>query len=209
MRQKTKIEITILILRLTLALAAIAAIFYQSWLNLFIAILTMTMTFAPAFIEKKYKLEIPLDFEFAAILFIYASLFLGEVGNFYEHFWWWDILLHTSSAIAFACMGFIILFILFKTQKISQRPFWVAVFSFCFALSIGVIWEIFEYFMDLIFSLDMQKTGLDDTMWDLISDCAGGLLASFAGYKYIKGDQKSYLGKLAGMFVGNYTDSDA
>jgi len=128
-------------------------------------------------------------------------MFLGELANFYELFWWWDVVLHFSSAIAFGCIGFIILFYLNRTNKISSKPFWIALFSFSFAVSIGVIWEIFEFSMDQIFGMHMQKSGIVDTMWDLIVDAIGALISVAAGYAYMQGKEKSYLSKLIGLII--------
>lgn len=201
MNAEKNINIIIIFLRLTLLVAVVLSIFYQSWYNLLFSILIMVLTFLPSWLEKTYKINIPLDFEFATILFIYASLFLGEINNFYKIFWWWDIILHTSSALAFACIGFIILYILFETRKIQTSPIWVVIFSFCFSVSIGVIWEIFEFTVDQTLGFNMQKSGLVDTMWDLISNCFGAFIASLAGYGYLKGNKKSYLNKLIDIFI--------
>jgi hypothetical protein len=57
-------------------------------------------------------------------------------------------------------------------------------------LSIGALWEIFEFLMDSLFGLNMQKSGLIDTMWDLIVDALGALVISILGYLYLKGDIK-------------------
>jgi len=200
--QSAKIfKIVVNVIRSTLIFAMLASIFYSSWQNLFISLLTLILTFLPAWIEKKYKINIPLDFGLIIVLFVYASLFLGEINKFYYYFWWWDIFLHTVSAIAFASIGFVILFMLFKTNKIQSKPIWIAIFSFCFSLSIGVIWEIFEFFMDSFFGLNMQKSGLMDTMWDLISNCVGAITASLIGFIYMKGNQKSYLSKLVDFLI--------
>jgi len=163
--------------------------------------LAFILTFAPKLVEKKYKIEIPLDFEIVIILFIFASLFLGEIHNFYLRFWWWDTLLHTVSAFAFACVGFVILLLLFKTNKIVSQPVWIVIFSFCFAVTIGVLWEIFEFFMDQTFSFNMQKTGLLDTMLDLISNSIGALAASLAGYAYLKSGQHSLTARLINSLI--------
>jgi RNAse (barnase) inhibitor barstar len=137
----------------------------------------------------------------AIIVFVYATLFLGEVGSFYERFWWWDIALHIGSAMAFGCIGFVIMYLLFKSNKLEANSFWLSVFTFCFAVSIGVIWEIFEFSMDQIFGMNMQKSGLIDTMWDLIVDSIGGLIASIAGYAFMKGNQRSYFSRLINIFI--------
>jgi len=203
MQAKRIFEIIFNILRITLVAAAVTSIFYASWQNLSISILALVLTFLPTWIEKKYSISIPLDIELVIILFIYASLFLGEINKFYIKFWWWDIALHTFSAVAFALIGFIILFILFKTNKITSKPIWIALFSFCFSVAIGSIWEIFEFSVDNFFGTNMQKSGLVDTMWDMISNCIGAASASLIGFAYMKGSQRSYLTKVIGYFIKN------
>ncbi|MAG78640.1 hypothetical protein CL616_04725 [archaeon] len=189
------------ILRITLIIALGLSIIKQDWFTLLVSSLALLLTFLPFFIEKQYKIKIPLDFEVATILFVYAGLFLGEITKFYEIFWWWDILLHAISAIAFGLIGFITLFLLKKSKKINISPIWVAIFAFCFVVSIGTIWEIFEFGVDQIFNTNMQKTGLIDTMWDLIADTSGALISVLAGYSFMKGNQKSYLSKLTKLFL--------
>jgi len=194
-------------LRLTLIAAAVLAIIYGSWFNLLIIVITLVFTFLPHLVEKRYKIYIPLDFEFIVIFFVYASLFLGEVRGFYGRFWWWDIFLHTFSAIAFCFLGFIAFFLLFKAEKIKTRPVWIAIFSFCFSVTIAVLWEIFEFIMDQAFGLNMQKNGLYDTMGDLISASVSSLLVTAVGYIYLKSNQKSILHRwldlvIKKLFVG-------
>ncbi|MBN2198126.1 hypothetical protein JW698_02985 [Candidatus Wolfebacteria bacterium] len=201
MELKKKFAIIINFLRITLAIAIITSIFYGNWSNLAIASLNLLLTFLPSWFKKKYNIYIPLDLEFAGIILIYASLYLGEIRSFYIRFWWWDVLLHFIYAIAFALIGFIILFLLFQTNKIKSSPFLIAVFSFCFSVTIGVLWELFEYFMDQTFGLNMQKSGLRDTIWDLITNCAGAGLSSFAGYAYIKGVKPFYFSRLIKLFI--------
>ena len=181
------------LLRLTLLAAAVLAIIYGSWFNLLIIVITLVFTFLPRLVEKKYKIYIPLDFEFVIIFFVYACLFLGEVRGFYGRFWWLDIFLHTFSAIAFCFLGFIAFFLLFKAEKIKTHPAWIAIFSFCFSLTVAVLWEIFEFTMDQVFETNMQKSGLMDTMGDLISASVSSLLVAVAGYIYLKSDQQSIL----------------
>jgi hypothetical protein len=195
-----KITIFVNFLRLTLLIAAIIAVGYSSWTNLSLAIVTLLLSFSPAWFERYYHIDIPLDFELLIILFIYASLFLGETGRFYDRFWWWDLLLHAGSAVAFACIGFMILLALMEIRQVKTRPFWLAAFSFCFAISIGAMWEIYEFGMDQLLGWNMQKTGLMDTMWDLIINAIGGFLAASAGYAYLKGGRGSLVGSLIDRF---------
>jgi len=182
--EKANYFITMLI-RIFLVIAGIGALINRRWALLFITLLTFFITFLPKIIERKYKIDIPVELELISILFIFASLFLGEVHDFYARVWWWDILLHGLSGITLGFIGFLILYVLDKGGRIDTSHFLIAVFSFCFAVAIGSIWEIFEFSMDQIFGLNMQKSGLADTMWDLIVDSLGALIASFTGYFYM------------------------
>ena len=97
-------------------------------------------------------------------------------------------MLHTLSGVIIGAIGFSLVYI-FNTEEnvaIKLSPLFVAIFSFCFATSMGALWEIYEFFMDSIFGLNMQKSGLVDTMWDLIVDALGALVMSVLGYLYLK-----------------------
>jgi hypothetical protein len=166
---------------------ALWALFAGRWSSALVAAATLALTFVPFVFEDFYEIKIPVGFTAAIIAFIFATLFLGEVGNFYERYWWWDIFLHTGSAIGFGLIGFVVMLILLKGDKLAAPPLVVAMFSFCFAVSIGGIWEIFEFAMDQLFGLNMQKSGLIDTMYDLIVDTLGAFIGAAAGYCYLKG----------------------
>lgn len=189
------------ILRSTLIIAMALSIYRQSWSALLVSFVTLVLTFLPDWIESRYKIILPHDFALTIVLFIYGSLFLGGIHQFYERFWWWDIMLHSGSAIGFGCIGFIIMYMLNKSNKIETKPFWIALFGFCFAIAIGTLWEIYEFAVDQLFGMNMQRSGLIDTMWDLIVDSLGALIAALAGYAFIKGDQRSYLSRLIGLFI--------
>jgi hypothetical protein len=175
--------------RVTLVLAALVAIWKFEWSVLFVSAVILFLTYLPNMIEKKFSIDIPIEFEVAAVLFIYATLFLGEVKGYYVKFWWWDIILHAGSALVFALIGFIILYVMDKTSKIRASPIIIAMFSFSFALAIGALWEIFEFGVDSIFGSNMQKSGLVDTMWDLIVDAAAALIVSALGFIYLKKEE--------------------
>ncbi|NPE26861.1 hypothetical protein HNV12_02570 [Methanococcoides sp. SA1] len=186
---------------ITLIGAGVFSFFEDRWTVLFVTSLVFLLTFLPSLFEKRYRIDIPVEFEILVVVFVYASLFLGEVGNFYLRFWWWDILLHGISAVGFGFVGFMILFILYKRGKVQARPMWIAIFSFCFAVAIGAVWEIFEFGMDSVFGMNMQKSGLVDTMWDLVVNGTGALLASTIGFLYLKGEDRFSFSKLMERFV--------
>jgi len=185
------------ILLLTLAVAFVGALKQYNWLSVFEIIAISILICLPMVIGKLSKIDIPLPFWILAVAFIYASLFLGEVKNYYAAYWWWDVLLHAAAGLGFGIIGFVILYMIYKTGKIKTSPKMVAVFSFAFALTIGTLWEIVEFAIDntlgfISNGVPMQSLvngcGLVDTMKDLILDSAGALFSSIMGYLYLTKD---------------------
>jgi len=170
-----------------LVIAAVISIFESDWFNLTLSILTLGLTFLPSFLEKRLKIDYPEEFEIIILAFLFASLFLGEINLFYKKFWWWDIFIHGLSAVIMGMLAFSLVYILNKEGKIKLKPSFIALFSFCFATAAGVIWEIFEFIMDRTLGVNMQKSGLMDTMGDLIIDTIGALFISLIGFFYAKG----------------------
>lgn len=187
------------IIRISLLIAIPLTILEKNWLFVFLSILTLILTFLPIIIERKYKLKIPAEIQIFIILFIYAGIFLGGVRNFYYTIWWWDSLLHFVAGIGLGFIGFLTLYFLKKTGKFKASPGLLVFFTFCFAITMGVLWEIFEFFMDFFLGYNMQKAknleliygykdtylGVIDTMFDLILDTLGALIVSITGYFYL------------------------
>ena len=169
----------------TLVVAFGLGVFQQEWSTVFISLVTLGISLYAISLSQRTSVRVPASFLTATIVFVYATLFLGEVGGFYERFWWWDVVLHTGSAIGFGLIGATILILLFRQGKVQASPVLVSVFVFSFALAVGAVWEIFEFAMDTFFNLSMQKSGLRDTMADLIVDSVGGLFAAGASYAYL------------------------
>ena len=177
------------------------ALFQRNWPLAFVAFVTLTLSLAPVFVARWADVVVPPSFIAAIVAFIGGSLFLGEVFDFYNRFWWWDLIMHGGSAIGFGLIGFVLVFMMFQGDRYAAPPFAVAFFAFCFALAIGAMWEIFEFGMDQIFGLNMQKSGLMDTMWDLIVDFVGALIGAGSGYAYLNGRAKGGLRGLIDDFV--------
>lgn len=194
-------HLLILIIRAILLVAFAFSIYEKRWTLLFMISLNFIITFLPRFLERRYKINIPIEFEILILLFVFASLFLGEVRGYYAIYWWWDIILHIGSAVALGFFGFIALYVMYKGDKINARPLTIALFSFCFAIAVGAVWEIYEFGMDQLFGFTMQKSGLVDTMWDLIVNALGALFASALGYIYLKRGEAFFIDKIIKRFV--------
>lgn len=191
------------LMRFSLIIAILLAAWEQLWMLVFVSSAVFILTFLPSMIEKRLHIFLPLEFEFIIIAFIYATLFLGEVQGYYTRFWWWDSLLHFGSAIVLGIIGFLIIYTLNYEPKIKIKldAKFIALFAFSFAVMIGAVWEIFEFAMDQFFGMNMQKSGLVDTMYDLIIDTIGAIIASVAGYFYIKGGEVPLFNNMIEKFV--------
>ncbi len=176
-----------LIIWVILFVDAVISVFTGRWSTLFICLAVFGLTFLPTFFSERFHIHLPLAFLAAFSAFVFATLFLGEVYDFYERFWWWDVVLHGFSAVGFGIIGFLFVFYLFEGDKYAAPPWAVALIAFCFALAIGTLWEIFEFAMDRFFGLNMQKSGLVDTMSDLIVDAVGALIGAGSGFFWLKG----------------------
>jgi hypothetical protein len=191
-------KLFVLIFRLLLLTIILANIvYYHNWLNLFVAAVALFSTFIPDFLSERNILIIPSDIKLVIIIFIFASLYLGSLRSFYYRFWWWDLMLHTAAGLNLGFIGFFSLYFINRNKNIDLilSPLFIALFTFAFAVCLGTLWEIFEFSMDVIFGLNMQKSGLVDTMWDLIVDCIGSGIAAVISYIYLKKGLPSYFEK--------------
>ncbi|SMY06339.1 hypothetical protein [Flavimaricola marinus] len=193
--------IVVLIVQIILLAEAVTGLWTQAWSAVFVALATLGLTFLPNRFARFLGIELPRTILTAMVVFIFATLFLGEVADFYERFWWWDVALHFSSALSFGAMGFLLIFMLFEGDRYAAPAWALAALAFCVGLSIGTLWEIFEFTMDQVFGMNMQKSGLIDTMKDLIIDTAGAAIGAFSGYLYLKGRQFGGLGAVLEQFV--------
>ena len=166
----------------------------------------------PTLISRKLKIEIPSGIYILYVMFLYCAVFLGEVRSFYYTVPNWDTYLHTFSGFMIGALSFSVITLLNKEEKIHMTlsPIFVAVFAFCFSLALGAVWEIYEFTVDGIMKLNMQKyateagvlkvgrEALIDTMKDIIVDAVGALGISIVGYislKYKKGWVEKFLFK--------------
>jgi len=186
--------------RITLLIALFRALISENWYVFGIVLFALLLTFFAFIIEKRYKIDIPIEFEIGIVLLIYGSIFLGELRGYYTTFWWWDIVLHTLTGVIVGLVGFLVLLTLYRRKRVIAAPFSIALFSFSLAAAIGGIWEIFEFGMDQLFGLNMQKSGLMDTMFDIIVNDVGAFLSSLLGYFYLKGGEVPILSRIIRRF---------
>lgn len=184
-----------------LAVAFVVALVEARWSLAFVSVATFALSLVPVLAQRRLGIRLPVRFFAWIVIFTFATIFLGEAFNFYTRFWWWDVVLHGGSAMAFGLVGFLFVFMLFEGDRYAAPAWAVAFMSFCFAVTIGVIWEIFEFTMDQVFGLNMQKSGLVDTMWDLIVDTGGAAIGATAGFFYLRRRELGGLTAALGEFV--------
>lgn len=131
----------------------------QNFENVFVCVLTLILFMIPAFVERGLKIELPNTLEVMIILFIFAAEILGEINEFYVLIPAWDTMLHTINGFLMAAIGFSLVDIFNRSErtKFFLSPVFLAVVAFCFSMTIGVLWEFFEFGADMLLHTDMQK----------------------------------------------------
>lgn len=179
------------------------------WLHAALVFGIFFVTILPSLLARELELFVPSELQWLALAFVFASLFLGEIRDYYGRFWWWDLLLHTTAGGLLGLFGFLLVFVLNSNPRIhlQMQPGFVAFFAFCFSVTVGALWEIFEFAMDGLLGTTMQKpmfddpSGLLDTMWDLIVDGTGALLVAVFGYRAIRDDRPSLVRSWIRQFI--------
>ncbi len=158
--------IVYIILRLIVVSIGIRGIFLGNYQEVFYCLLTLLLMLLPSFVERRFKLELPTGLEITVIVFIFAAEILGEVSCYYMKIPFWDTMLHTVNGFICAAIGFALVDVLNRDNKIkfALSPVFMAVVAFCFSMTVGVIWEFYEFAMDNLIGLDMQK----DTVIEVI-----------------------------------------
>jgi hypothetical protein len=183
---------------------------------LFWTVVTLGLSFLPDYIEKHRHIHLPHLLEIIIVVFIFAGIFLSVRFDLYYQVFWWDDLLHTLSGVIIGFIGFIIIYKINGRYCMDISPLLVAVFAFSFAVTMGVIWEIFEFAMDALWGTTMQSwdlpettflmgkpfqgSGLRDTMSDLIVNSIGALVTSIICYFLYKEDKKKTLAMMHEIF---------
>ena len=229
-KKKPAVFTVYIILRLIVVAILVSSILRGEYENAAICLLVLFLFLLPLFVQKNFGIELPGTLEIIILVFIFASEILGELGCFFINVPNWDSILHTTTGFLCAAFGFALIDILNRNDKIKFQlsPIYVALAAFCFSMTIGVLWEFFEFGMDRLFHMDMQKDtivssitsvavngqdlgfngyldiGLYDTMEDLFVNFIGALTFSVFGYFYIKHRGK---GRIAKAFIPTITEN--
>jgi len=178
--QNKKLVLTIyVLLRLSVVAMLIAQFFNQNYENVMLCVLTLVLFLLPSAIERRLAIDLPDTLEIIILLFIYAAEILGEIGDYYVKVPVWDTMLHTMNGFLCAAIGFCLVDLLNRQEHVSLHlsPFFMSVLAFCFSMTIGVLWEFFEFAMDHLVLFDMQKDTVLNTISTVMLDPAGGTKA--------------------------------
>ena len=155
-----------IVLRILVIAVLVLSLIEKRYESVATCFLVLVLFLVPSFLERKLHFELPSTIEKIILLFIYVAEIMGELQEFYIRVPWWDTMLHTMNGFLFAAFGFALVDILNSNLnvKLSLSPFYLAFVSFCFSMTVGVVWEFFEFSMDWFFHLDMQKDTVVNTI---------------------------------------------
>lgn len=159
-RNGRKLIVTVyIVLRLMVLMTMFSQLLNKNYENVYICLLTLVLFMLPSFAQRRLRISLPDTLEIVILIFIFAAEILGEIQDYYHKIPWWDTLLHTVNGFLFAAIGFSVVSILNEDKALIKRlsPFYMAVMAFCFSMTIGILWEFFEWGMDSWFGFDMQK----------------------------------------------------
>ncbi len=158
--------IVYIVLRLIVGAMLVLAVLRNDYESAFICGLTLLLFLLPTFIQHNLGIRLPTVLEILILLFIFAAEILGELQCYYLNIPFWDEILHTVNGFVCAAVGMALVDLLGGSQheKFNLSPLYMAIVGFCFSMTIGVLWEFFEYGMDMLFLTDMQKDTILNTI---------------------------------------------
>lgn len=172
------------IMQVLIGIYTIYSIYIGFWVMVIWGFFAIFLTFTPLMIKRRFKVTLPWELNFLIVL----SLFLhmgGSVQGWYVNFPFYDKIAHFITSITIAILGFVAAVIVDQYTEIEMNEYMIVFIIVIFTMAIGAFWEISEYWYDLLFGGNMQK-GLEDTMWDLMFDLAGGIIIAGLGWGYLK-----------------------
>ena len=171
-KRRPAVTAVYLILRLIVIVTMVSAILRREYESVFVCLLVLVLFLLPVFLQKKLRFELPDTLEIIILLFIFAAEILGELQCYFVEYPHWDTMLNTTSGFLAAAVGFSLIDLLNRDTKIKFElsPLYVAAAAFCFAMTVGVLWEFVEFAADRIFLLDMQKDTVVHTISSVMLD---------------------------------------
>lgn len=191
----------LLILRSSVIIAMFFAFVLREWGALAYCLIALALMFLPILIRSRAKISLPIEFDVVLVIFMYAAVFLGKAGHAYNHFWWWDVVLHTSSGFILGFIAFLILYVKVEQKKIMASRLLIGLIIFSVALAFGAVWEIVEYGLAVVFGGNLTAAGLRDTIQDLIVDGIGGLVMAWIGVGQIFDHKRGFITRWAKNFI--------
>lgn len=170
LRRHKAVASVYLILRLAVIIIAVLSFLSGNYESVFVCILVLLLFMLPALIQRQLHITLPGTLEIIIICFIFAAEILGELQCYFIQYPHWDTMLHATSGFLWAAIGFSLVDLLNKNrpENFKLSPIYLSLVAFCFSMTVGVIWELFEFGMDRLFLMDMQK----DTIIHTISSVA-------------------------------------
>lgn len=159
-RHRTRRRLTIRgVLSFFIVLTFVRAAFMHRYENMFVCVLSLVLFCVPMLIERSLDIDIPPVMEGIIYCFIFAAEILGEINSFYTIIPGWDTMLHTINGFLVAAVGFSLVDLFNRSERFSFKlsPLFLAIVAFCFSMTVGVLWEFFEFGADQMMGTDMQK----------------------------------------------------
>ena len=171
-RRQPAVFTVYLVLRLMVLATLVSSVIRSEYESAFICLLVLVLFMLPFFIQQNFGIELPSTLEIIILLFIFAAEILGELECYFITFPYWDSMLHTTTGFLCAATGFALIDILNRNSRIKFElsPIYVALAAFCFSMTVGVLWEFFEFGMDRIFHMDMQKDTVVNSITSVMLD---------------------------------------
>ena len=171
-RRQPAVFTVYLVLRLMVLATLVSSVIRSEYESAFICLLVLVLFMLTFFIQQNFGIELPSTLEIIILLFIFAAEILGELECYFITFPYWDSMLHTTTGFLCAATGFALIDILNRNSRIKFElsPIYVALAAFCFSMTVGVLWEFFEFGMDRLFHMDMQKDTVVNSITSVMLD---------------------------------------
>lgn len=169
-----------------LVLVTVYELYNQNWSSLFLVGFTLILSIVPYVLQKKYGIYTPKFLQMGIVLFLFATVFLGEINQFYTQYHWWDFVLHGFAGAGVMLISFLLLVIIYRESELRSTPFMTALLAFSLTLMMAVWWEVYEFIIDITWkSYDPMQPSNTDTMTDFIATILGATVVGLPGYKYL------------------------